>query len=58
MSGFIQGVDRSQETLFPESLDDYIREDNPTRVIDLFVDSLKLIDLGFTTIPSHTGRPG
>lgn len=58
MSGFIQGVDRYQETLFPESLDDYIGEDNSTRVIDVFIDSLKLIDLGFTTIPSHTGRPG
>jgi transposase len=58
MSGFIQGIDRHQETLFPESLDDYIDHDNPTRVIDVFIDSLKLIDLGFTTIPSHTGRPG
>ena len=58
MSGFIQGIDRQQETLFPERLDDYICEDNPVRVIDLFIDSLKLIDLGFVTIPSHTGRPG
>ena len=58
MSGFIQGIDRQQATLFPESLDDYITEDNSVRVIDVFVDSLELIDLGFTTIPSHTGRPG
>ena len=58
MSGFIQGIDRHQETLFPESLDDYVGEDNPVRVIDVFIDSLKLIDLGFATIPSHTGRPG
>ena len=58
MSGFIQGIDRQQETLFPESLDDYIGEFNSVRVIDLFIDSLKLINLGFITIPSHTGRPG
>lgn len=58
MSGFIQGVDRQQETLFPERLDDYISEDNTVRVIDVFVDSLELINLGFVTVPSHTGRPG
>lgn len=58
MSGFIQGIDRHQETLFPESLDDYIDEENSVRFIDIFIDSLKLINLGFVTIPSHTGRPG
>ena len=30
MSGFIEGDDRSQATLFPERLDDYVAEDNPT----------------------------
>ena len=58
MSGFIQGIARHQETLLPESLDDYIAEENSVRVIDTFIDSLELINLGFTTIPSHTGRPG
>lgn len=58
MTGFIQGIDRQQATLFPETLDDYIAEENSVRVIDAFVDSLELIDLGFRTIPSHTGRPG
>ena len=58
MSGFIQGIGRQQETLLPERLDDYIAEDNTVRVIDVFVDSLPLINLGFSTIPSHTGRPG
>ena len=58
MSGFIQGIDRHQATLFPEKLDDYIAQENSVRIVDLFIDSLKLIDLGFTTIPSHTGRPG
>ena len=58
MSGFIQGVDRQQETLFPEALDEYITEDNSVRAVDVFVDSLNLADLGFSTTASSTGRPG
>ena len=46
MSGFIEGEDRNQSTLFPERLDDYIAEDNPVRVIDVFVDELDLGRLG------------
>jgi len=45
MKRFIEGEDRSQSTLFPEHLDDY--EDNPVRVIDVFVDELDLNGLGF-----------
>lgn len=58
MSGFIKGENRQQATLFPERLDDYITEENSVRVIDVFVDSLKLKKLGFATKPKHTGRPG
>jgi len=58
MSGFIHGTDRHQATLFPESLDDFINQENPVRIVDAYIDSLKLIDLGFATIPSQTGRPG
>ena len=58
MSGFIQGEDRRQATLFPERLDDYIAEDSPVRVIDVFVDDLDLSGLGFKTVPEVTGRPG
>lgn len=47
MSGFIKGEDRSQATLFPERLDDYVAEDNPVRVIDVFLDDLDLSGLGF-----------
>ena len=47
MTGFIVGESRSQATLFPESLDGYITEDNPVRVIDVFVDSLNLSQPGF-----------
>ncbi len=58
MKRYITGIDRSQSTLFPESLEEYITEDNPTRVIDVFVDELNLEQLGFQRAqPSHTGRP-
>ena len=57
MSGFIEGEDRRQATLFPERLDDYIAEDSAVRVIDVFVDDLDLSGLGFKTEPSDTGRP-
>jgi len=57
MVGFIEGEARTQATLFPERLDDYISEDNPIRVIDVFIDNLNLTKLGFKTIPADTGRP-
>ena len=58
MKRFIEGEDRSQSTLFPEHLDDYIAEDNPVRVIDVFVDELDLNELGFEGMaPEVTGRP-
>ncbi len=59
MSSHIQGQGRSQVTLFPESLDDFVSEDNPVRVIDAFVDHLDLHSLGFQRlIAKQTGRPG
>ncbi len=58
MSGFIVGEDRTQATLFPERLDDYIAEDSAVRVIDVFVDDLDISGLGFKTEASDIGRPG
>ena len=58
MSGFIEGEDRHQATLFPERLDDYVAEDNPVRVIDVFIDDLDVSGLGFKAEPAATGRPG
>ncbi len=59
MTRFIEEANRSQATLFPERLDEYIAEDNPIRVIDAFVDGLDLRDLKFErAIPKATGRPG
>jgi len=58
MRRFVEGADRGQSTLFPESLEDWIDEDNPVRVIDVFVDELDLAELGFSGIePEVTGRP-
>lgn len=59
MKRFIQGEGRQQVTLLPACLDDYIGEDNPVRVIDVFVDEINLAKLGFEGIlPAATGRPG
>ena len=58
MTRFVVGDDRSQSTLFPERLDDYLGEDNPVRAIDVFVDELDLAKLGFGGVePEATGRP-
>lgn len=51
MNRFVEGEDRSQSTLFPERLDDYIEEDNPVRVIDVFVEELDLGKVGFERVP-------
>lgn len=59
MKRFIEGNDRSQSTLFPERLDDYINDDNPVRAVDVFVDELDLKTIGFEGVaPEATGRPG
>jgi len=53
----IQGESRQQSTLFPESLDEYVRADNPVRVIDAFIDLLDMAALGFTQASTkETGR--
>src|SRR5271163_3825058 len=58
MKRFVEGEDRTQGVLLPEFLDDYVAEDNPVRVIDVFVDELDLHALGFAgVVPEATGRP-
>jgi transposase len=47
MKRFVEGETRSQATLFPEHIDDYISEENPVRVIDVFVDEMDLLKMGF-----------
>src|SRR4029077_2541886 len=58
MKRFVEGVDRGQSTLFPECVEDWISEDNPVRVIDVFVDALDLAEMAFEGVdPAATGRP-
>jgi transposase len=47
MKHFIEGKDRGQGTLLPERLEDYVAEDNPVRVVDVFVEELDLAGIGF-----------
>jgi len=58
MKRFIQGEQRTQITLLPEMLDDYVTEEHSVRVVDVFIDNLDLQSLGFEgVIPAVTGRP-
>src|SRR6201981_975558 len=58
MRRFVEGTDRGQTRRFPECLEDWIGEDNPVRVIDVFVDELDLAEHGFSGVdPEVTGRP-
>ena len=58
MKRFIESDDRMQGTLFPEYLEDYVAENNPVRVVDVFVEHLELGKLGFNGAePAITGRP-
>jgi hypothetical protein len=55
MKRFIQGEHRGQSTLLPESLDNYVSDTNPVRVVDVFVDELDLGKRGFEgVIPAKT----
>jgi hypothetical protein len=57
MKRFVEGEDRRQTLLLPESLDDYVTEDNPVRVVEVFIDELDLGALGFEGVrPAATGR--
>lgn len=54
---YIVGEDRNQVQYISISLDDLIEQDNPVRVIDAYVDSLDLVELGFTVYDGkHKGQ--
>jgi transposase len=58
MHRFIDGEDRMQPALLPHCLEDYVDEENPVRVIEVFIDELDLAALGFSGMtPAATGRP-
>ncbi|MDP4093599.1 MAG: ATP-binding protein [Bacillota bacterium] len=55
---YIEGLDRNQIILFPESIDDYISEDNSVRIIDEYAEQLDITELGFKkSVCAATGRP-
>ena len=59
MNRFVQCEERTQDTFLPSRLEDYVTDDNPVRVIDVFVAELDLTKLGFEGMnPQATGRPG
>ena len=59
MDRFVQCEERTQDTFLPSRLEDYITDDNPVRVVDVFVGELDLTKLGFEGMrPQATGRPG
>ncbi|MCX6157376.1 MAG: IS1182 family transposase [Ignavibacteriae bacterium] len=54
---YIKGIEREQTILFPESIDDYVGDDNLVRFINAFVDTLDIVKLGLTySQPKETGR--
>ena len=58
MKRFIEGEDRTQVTLLPACLDDYVEAENSVRVVEVFIDGLDLDALGFVGVdPAATGRP-
>jgi transposase len=58
MKRFIEGADRNQVMLLPESVEDYVGADNPVRIVEAFVEQLDLCEMGFAgTDPLVTGRP-
>ena len=57
MGRFVEGADRSQLTLLPDCLEDWVGDDNAVHVIDTFVEALDLRVLSFEVIAKETGRP-
>ena len=50
MKRFVEGADRHRATPLPDCLDDYVAEDNPVYVIEVFIDELDLAGLGFAGV--------
>lgn len=57
MGRFIEGCDRREQLFLPPCVDDYVAADSPVRIVDVFVDELDLVTLGFADAAA-TGRPG
>jgi transposase len=58
MVAHLEGESRGQRLLFAPSLDEQVGAEHPVRVIDAFVDTLDLAELGFSKVTAEaTGRP-
>jgi transposase len=58
MSEHVEGLNRNQTALFPNTLEEYVDKENSVRFIDAFIDALNLEKLGFKhTLASEVGRP-
>jgi transposase len=55
---YICGEDREQAILLPDSIEEYVDDNNTVRVIDAYINSLNLMDMGFSKAElKETGRP-
>jgi hypothetical protein len=57
MKRFAESEDRRQATLLPDSLDDYVTDDHPVRVIDVFIGELDLAAMGFARVAPEAMGP-
>jgi transposase len=57
MARFVEGMDRAQAALLPECLEDWVDENNPVRAVDVFVQALDLVELGFENRLKNNVRP-
>ena len=54
----LTGTHREQLNMFPLSMDEMVDQENPVRVVDLFVNRFDFVKLGFAhAIPAGEGRP-
>lgn len=59
MGKYIKGIERGQLVLFSERIEERIEEENEIRVIDTYVESIDLKEMGFKKIgPSKKGTNG
>jgi len=55
---YVRGEDRGQAALLPAVIEDYVTANAAVRLIDVFVDGLDMVELGFgRSVPAATGRP-
>lgn len=57
--GYIEGAELGQSIMFPATVDEYIKEENPVRAIAAFLERVDFVKLEFKRAEAaDTGRPG